>query len=403
MAEDPREATVHDLLWRVHRGRLTRREFMGRAMQAGIASFVAAAYLDGLRVLGYAATVNLKLPALPYDYTHDTPERPPMTPAGKWKKPGPYTIGFSNNYSANSWRTNMIWCLKYDSEDPARLKKYLKGPIIITEAQESVPKQISDIEGLAAQGVDAILLEPSVGSALNPVVTKVMNEGIPVVPFDGVLKGAPYATWVGMNLRYLGYKSALWLVEKLGNRGDILVVRGQAGNFIDTLWYEVTDKVFKASNLHIVGQIYSNWDFATGKTEASKFLAAHPGKIDGIWNENGAAAQGVMEAFIDANRPVPPIMGDQNNGYLKLWDKLRKQSGYEAACFIYPTWLSSLALRDTLKLLQGESLPHDDYQPLIWFGSKDLDKYVQPGLPDNYFSAHYLPASWIKKMLAAGK
>lgn len=376
---------------------------MRKARQAGVTAVAATTYLEALSVLGYAATVDLNLPSMPYDWTHNTPKQPPMTQAGRWKKPGPYTIGFSNNYSANSWRTNMIWDLKYDSEDPSRLKKFLKGPIIITEAQESVPKQISDIEGLAARGVDAILLEPSVGSALNPVVTRVMNQGIPVVPFDGVLKGAPYAVWVGMNLPYIGYRSALWLVNQLGNRGDIMVGRGQAGNFIDTLWWQAAEQVFKASKIHIVGQIYTNWDFATGKTEASKFLAAHPGKIDGVWNENGAAAQGIMEAFLDARRPVPPIMGDQNNGYLKLWARLHKEHGYEAAGFIYPTWLSSLALRDTLKLLQGESLPHDDYQPLVWFGSDELPKYVQPSLPDNYFSAHYLPPEWIKKMLSAGK
>jgi len=383
-------------------GRLNRRDFLRGAAALGIGASALGSALGALtfpvsaRAGEDMAEELLKKLKLPYGWTHDAPAPASRkkVPAGKYKKPGPWTIGFSNNYSSNSWRTNMLWCLKYDAvRNKDKIKKFL-----YTDSNQQISKQISDIQSLHAQDIDALLLEPSVGKALNPVVTQLQSAGVPVIPFDGVLEGAPYAVWTGMNLRYTGVSAASFLVNKLGNQGNILVCRGQAGNFIDTLWWEAAEKLVKASKMKIVGQVYTNWDFATAKQNVSKFLASHPGQIDGVWNENGAAAMGIIEAFEEAGRPIPPTMGDQNNGFLKKWQALAKKNGYVAHGYIYPTWLSSYALEDAFKILSGESVYRDDYKPLKVITNDTLSQYVRPDLPDSYFSADYLPKEWTKKM-----
>lgn len=383
-------------------GKMSRREFLGAGVGLGVSASVLA---SGLATLSFpqnalaaddlAGQILDKL-NLPYIATHDSPDPKDRkkTPAGKYKKAGPWKIGFSNNYSSNSWRTNMLWCLKYYAVQ----HKDKISDFLYTDSNQSISKQISDIQSLQARGVDVLLLEPGVGSALNPMVTRVQAQGIPVVPFDGVLEGAPYAVWVGMNLRYVGVASASFLINTLHNKGNILVCRGLAGNLIDTLWWQYAEKLIKASNLKIVGQVYTNWDFATAKQNVTKFLASHPGEIHGVWNENGAAAMGILDAFQEAGRRVPPTMGDQNNGFLKKWQELAQKSGYEAHGYIYPTWLSSDALADAFKILSGESVYHDDYQPQKVITGDNLAKYVRPDLPDSYFSADYLPEEWAKKM-----
>lgn len=386
-------------------GRLNRRELLAAGAKLGVgASLLATSVATIGLTRGALAAENGKDPAseilarlnLPYSSTHDAPAPSSrhMVPAGKFKKPGPWKIGFSNNFSNNSWRTNMLWCLKYY----ATQHKDKLAAFYYTDSNQNISQQISDIQSMQERGVDALLLEPSVGSSLNAVVTRMQAQGTPVIPFDGVLKGVPYATWVGMNLRYIGVASASYLINKLGNKGNILICRGMAGNFIDTLWWEDAEKLLKASGLKIVGQVYTNWDFAMAKENVTKFLASNPGDIQGVWNENGGAAMGLMEAFEEAGRKVPTTMGDQNNGFLKKWQGLAKKTGYEAHGYVYPTWLSADALEIAFRILGGESVYHDDYRPQLVITNDNLDKYVRPNLPDSYFSADYLPEAWTKKM-----
>lgn len=383
-------------------GRICRRELIAAGARLGVGASALASAVGALALTRPALAAEstaeelIARIKLPYIATHDAP--PPsgrtMVPAGKYKKAGPWTIGFSNNYSSNSWRTNMLWCLRYFAEqNKDKIKNFY-----YTDSNQSIPQQISDMQSLQARGADVVLLEPGAGSSLNAIITRIGAAGVPVVPFDGVVQGAPYAVWVGMNLRYIGTASAAFLINQLKNKGNILICRGLAGNLIDTLWWGDAEKLVHASNLKIVGQVYTNWDFATAKSNVTKFLASHPGEIHGVWNENGAAAMGIIEAFQEANRPVPPTMGDQNNGFLKKWQELAKSSGYQAHGYIYPTWLSSDALAAAFKILSGEEIYHDDFRPQLVITNENLAKYVRPNLPDSYFSADYLPEDWVKKM-----
>jgi ribose transport system substrate-binding protein len=388
-------------------GRYERRDVLRAGVRLGVSASVLTAtagvfgLLRGPRAAMAAedlATALMEKSGLPYLSTHDAPEASSrkMTPAGKYTKPGPWRIGFSNNFSANSWRTNMLWCLKY----AATQNKDKISQFFYTDSNQNISQQISDIQSMQDRGVDALLLEPSTGSSLNGAVMQMQAKGVPVLPFDGVLEGVPYANWCGMNLRYIGVASAAYLIDKLGNKGNIVVVRGMAGNLIDSLWWEDAEKLFKASNIKIVGQVYSNWDFAMAKQNVTKFLASHSDEIHGVWNENGAAAMGLMEAFEESGRVVPPTMGDQNNGFLKKWSELADKSGYEAHGYIYPTWLSAIGLGNAFKILSGDSIYVDDYQPQLVITNDNLAKYVRPALPDSYFSADFLPDEWTKRMYA---
>ena len=383
-------------------GRLSRRELLRAGMKLGIGTTALAVTVGRMGLLNGAyadediAAKLMEELKLPFDSTHDAPDPATreMVPAGKYKKAGPWKIGFSNNFSNNSWRTNMLWCLKYYASQ----HKDKISAFYYTDANQNIAQQISDIQSMADRGVDALLLEPGVGASLNAMVTQLESQGLPVIPFDGVLEGVPYASWVGMNLKYIGVASAAYLINKLQNKGNILVVRGMAGNNIDTLWWEEAEKLFNASGLKVVGQVYSNWDFAMAKENVTKFLASYTGEIHGVWNENGGAAMGLMEAFEEAGRTVPPTMGDQNNGFLKKWSEMAQKSGYEAHGYIYPTWLSANGLETAFKLLNGDSVYKDDYQPQLVITNDNLAQHVKPDLPDSYFSADYLPAEWAKKM-----
>jgi ABC-type sugar transport system substrate-binding protein len=64
-----------------------------------------------------------------------------------------YTIGLSNFSLGNSWRVQMVAEAQYAAKNNPMVKD-----LIVTEADNSVEKQIADIEDLITKKVDAILI-----------------------------------------------------------------------------------------------------------------------------------------------------------------------------------------------------------------------------------------------------
>ena len=101
----------------------------------------------------------------------------------KAAKTSGYVIGLSDFSLGNSWRVQMVAEAKY----AASQKKDLVKTLIVTEADNSVEKQIADIEDLISKKVDAILITAANPKALVPVVDKAMKAGIVVVDFDNLV------------------------------------------------------------------------------------------------------------------------------------------------------------------------------------------------------------------------
>ena len=110
-----------------------------------------------------------------------TPFPAPQAPAGgvtvdtsRYKKPGPYVIAYSNASLSNTWRifgfAHMLW---YQSQIPE-----IKD-IVHANANNSIPKQVSDMEDLITKHVDAIVLAVTDSKALCPSIDKAIAAGIP--------------------------------------------------------------------------------------------------------------------------------------------------------------------------------------------------------------------------------
>jgi ABC-type xylose transport system substrate-binding protein len=59
---------------------------------------------------------------------------------------------------------------------------------ISTDAQSSAAKQLSDVESLMAQGVDALIVLAQDTQAIIPAVQAAADEGIPVIAYDRLIE-----------------------------------------------------------------------------------------------------------------------------------------------------------------------------------------------------------------------
>ena len=91
------------------------------------------------------------------------------------------TVGVSwSNFQEERWKT-----------DEAAIKAALDAAgakYVSADAQSSSAKQLSDVESLIAQGVDALIILAQDSQAIGPAITAAADEGIPVVGYDRLIE-----------------------------------------------------------------------------------------------------------------------------------------------------------------------------------------------------------------------
>jgi ribose transport system substrate-binding protein len=255
------------------------------------------------------------------------------------------------------------------------LQKYIQ-PSYATATPE---QQIAAIQQMVRNGVNGILLLPLAGPPLAPAIDAAGKAGVPVVILDNVIDQAKYV----VNVWSQNNSPAAAGVAGLVKKGNVLFVRGIAGNPVESAFQDAAVADVKACpGLKIVGTIWGKWTNATAKAETLKWLAAHPDtKVDGVI-QNGIMMAGIIQAFQQAGRPVPPISGGGcQGGELSWWLAHKSTYNSVATCFNgYQTGWSEFRL--LLRILNGNGLKvRDIHVPVPIVTSKNVAVYATPGKP----------------------
>ena len=234
------------------------------------------------------------------------------TAAGSAPGDRPLKIALSNSYIGNQWRIEMVNIFRAACAMPPYQGK-VDCPIY--NSGNDVSKQSQHITNLISQKVDAIVLDAASGTGLNGVVKQACDRGIVVVAFDNV-PTEPCAVQVSVDQGAIGTLMAQYLVDKLGGKGNVIMVTGVAGAPADTARNDAAEVVFKQHpDIKIVAKYAGDWDSATAQRNTATQLPSLP-KVDGVWVSAGT--DGVIKAFQDAKRPLPYFTGESENGFRKF-------------------------------------------------------------------------------------
>ena len=305
---------------------------------------------------------------------------------------GGYVIGFSNFGVGNSWRVQM------EAEFKARADQLVSEGIIktyyMTDSNGDIPQQIADMKDLIEKKCDAIIITAASPDALSPVCEEAMAAGIVVISFDNYVTTDKITAKVGIDEIEFGRHGAQWLVDKLGGKGNIIVLNGIAGAGVDAMRSEGAMSVFaKNPDIKILGEVHAGWDYDQAKTAVEEFLSAYP-QIDGVWSQGGAMTQAALDAFIAANRALVPMSGEANNGLLKAW-KENSENGFDSIAPCSPTSMSADALDTAIKALDGKIVQLNTITSLPVITSDTLDDYVRMDLPDSFWNYTILTSEQI--------
>lgn len=181
----------------------------------------------------------------------------------------------------------------------------------IPTSPDNVAQQTFLVDEAISQKRDAIVFTPVDIKAMVPPVQKINAAGIPLVNVGDRLTGGSSVAFVGTDDFGIARDTARTLLKAMGGKGNVIVIEGPdniptaAGRlrgFREALKEFPDVKVVLSKNA-----MYAR-PAASDLLKAMLKLNSTP-QIDGVLAANDAMALGAVEAFKQAKKPLPLIVG----------------------------------------------------------------------------------------------
>jgi inositol transport system substrate-binding protein len=172
--------------------------------------------------------------------------------------------------------------------------------LIAVDSKEDVATQLGQVENFVAQGVDAIIIIPANTDAADPMTKAAQDAGIPLVYVNRIPSNLPEGVaYVGSDSIQAGIMQAEWLADKLGGKGNVVIMNGDLAQEAAQKRTEGEKQVFaKFPDIHIIKEDTASWDRAQGLALMENWLSTGD-QIDAVASNNDEMAIGALQA-IDA-------------------------------------------------------------------------------------------------------
>jgi ribose transport system substrate-binding protein len=263
-----------------------------------------------------------------------------------------YVFGFSQATIAESWRVQFNKDMKKEAE------KHPEIDLIITDGQNSVEKQVADVQNLIRQGVDVLLVSPKESAALTGAVLKAVEAKIPTIILDRNVDTDKYTQFIGGDNLAIGRAAGEYAVKLLGGAGSA------KGNLVE-IWGGMASQ--PAHDRH------DGFAEVVGKEAGIKSLLQ---PIDTEWKEK--KGYDLMQTVLKANDTINLVYGHNDplahEAYLAAKDGGRDKGVFFlgvdglpdqgvtwvckdelTATFLYAT-PGAEGIRQALKIMNGEKV-----------------------------------------------
>jgi ribose transport system substrate-binding protein len=283
----------------------------------------------------------------------------PLAGAPSWCGTKKITLALADGFGDNNWRKVTSAEAQDEASKCPSVEKY-----IYTDGQGNTQKAISDIRGLVAQGVDAMVVFPDAGKAVLPAIRQAYKAGVVTVPyrvFPGGKAGQDYNYFVSTDFTEAGRLWGEWLVKALNGRGNVVNLGGPPANTQSLQEYEGMRLVLKDHpGIKFVGQTpyhVTNWDPAQTQKVVTAVLAKYP-KIDAFTTDFGAALESSFGAFKQANREIPAVATEDSNKLSCAWESLKGSNpDFQLFTVDSQNWMSRTAVQFAVAAATGGRVP----------------------------------------------
>jgi D-xylose transport system substrate-binding protein len=218
-------------------------------------------------------------------------------------------IGVSwSNFQEERWKT-----------DEAAMKAAIEAngdTYVSTDAQSSASKQLSDVESLMAQGVNALIILAQDTQAIIPAVQSAADEGVPVIAYDRLIEDsrAFYLTFDNVEVGRMQARAVFAAQPK----GNYVMIKGSPtdpnADFLRGGQQEVLQAAIDSGDIKIVGEAYTDgWLPANAQRNMEQILTANDNKVDAVVASNDGTAGGVVAALTAQGMEGIPVSGQDGD------------------------------------------------------------------------------------------
>ena len=209
-----------------------------------------------------------------------------------------FVVGMSQCNLGEPWRVQM------NADVAKAAEKHPELEVRFKDAQNDSLRQRAQVEELAAQGIDLLIISPKESAPLTKPVADVYRKGIPVIVLDRAVDGGDYTTFIGADNRRIGREAGKHAKKLLAGKTHVVELTGlmtstpgrdRHEGFREGLALE------KNPDVKVVFEADMQWLEPNARREMESALASHKA-IDLVYAHNDPGAHGAWLAAKAAGR-----------------------------------------------------------------------------------------------------
>ncbi|WP_199254209.1 sugar ABC transporter xylitol/L-sorbitol-binding protein XypA [Mycolicibacterium mengxianglii] len=182
--------------------------------------------------------------------------------------------------------------------------------LVWNSANNDVSTQASQVDSLINQGVDAIIVVPVQADSLAPQVASAKEKGIPLLAVNAALETPDLAGNVQPDDVAAGEQEMQMMADKLGGRGNIVILQGPLGGSGEINRGKGIDNVLaKYPDIKVLAKDTANWKRDEAVNKMKNWISSFGPQINGVVAQNDDMGLGALQALKEAGRTEVPIVG----------------------------------------------------------------------------------------------
>lgn len=250
--------------------------------------------------------------------------------------------------------------------------------LIVVDAKNDTATQVSQVQDMITQGIDAFIYIPA-GAAAAAVPTRLARaEGIPVINVDREPDGAPGDTFIAGESIESAYQVCKYIIEKAGGSGKMAIIHGQKGTTPEVDRFTGCKRAIDENpGIELVTQQWSQmWSPDEGFSIAQNMLQANP-DLKVIFGQADALAMGAAKAVDVAGLSDQVIIGGYDGDVAALQYLAKCEGPFIVTATQSTQAMGRLAVDAAIKVDAGETVPERQTPNAVLTTCADAPAFVE--------------------------
>ncbi len=232
-------------------------------------------------------------------------------------------------------------------------KKLGFEPIVVS-ADNNSQTQSAKVENLLSQGVKALVIQPVNSESAANLVKSAHDDKVPVVAYDRMISNAAVDFYVTQDSFQVGVLQAEAAVKATGEKGNYVILMGQAGHSVANEITRGNESVLKKyPNIKIVmKKNHEGWSSSAAMATVENALTQNKNNVQAILANNSGMARGAVQALGEQKLTGKVFVAGADADLSAIKDIVAGKQQFEVLKDIAP--LAQKAAQVAFELAQGK-------------------------------------------------